>query len=259
MSPAPAFWKGAFTVDHPADTFLDLRSWGKGVVWVNGHCLGRFWNIGPSQTAYLPGVWLKAGSNEIVILDLLGPEQPMVAGLKTPIHDLLRPELDFANRTTCGTLLNLDGVKPILSAAFEPGSKPQEIRFRMPVVGRQFCLETLNAHDGQPFAAVAELDLIAPDGQSIPHASWAIAHVDSEEHEGEDGSASNAIDGQVNTFWHSQWKNARPDHPHRLVIDLGDAMSVAGFRYTPRAGHEVTGRIKDFRVYVGSGLVKDGK
>ena len=40
-----------FNVDTPGDTFLDLHSWGKGVVWVNGHCLGRYWNIGPTQTA----------------------------------------------------------------------------------------------------------------------------------------------------------------------------------------------------------------
>ncbi len=94
--PGPAFWRGFFTVDQPADTFLDLRAWGKGVVWVNGHCLARFWNIGPTQTAYLPGPWLHAGRNEIVILDLLGPSAPVVAGLETPILDQLRPELDFS-------------------------------------------------------------------------------------------------------------------------------------------------------------------
>jgi beta-galactosidase len=92
----PAFWRGSFTVDQPADTFLDLRAWGKGVVWVNDHCLARFWNIGPTQTAYLPGPWLHAGRNEIVILDLLGPSAPVIAGLKNPILDQLRPELDFS-------------------------------------------------------------------------------------------------------------------------------------------------------------------
>src|SRR6185436_2678111 len=41
----PAFWRATVNVEKPGDTFLDLRSWGKGVVWLNGHCLGRFWNI----------------------------------------------------------------------------------------------------------------------------------------------------------------------------------------------------------------------
>ena len=41
------------------DTFLDLRGWEKGTVWVNGHHLGRFWQIGPQQTLYVPGPWLR--------------------------------------------------------------------------------------------------------------------------------------------------------------------------------------------------------
>ena len=94
----PAFWRGHFHLTQPADTFLDLRSWGKGVVWVNGRCLGRFWNIGPTQTAYAPGPWLREGENGIVILDLLGPEKPLVAGLEQPILDELRPQSDFSAR-----------------------------------------------------------------------------------------------------------------------------------------------------------------
>ena len=93
----PAFWRGSFSLDRPADTFLDLRSWGKGVVWVNGHCLARFWSIGPTQTAYLPGAWLHAGRNEVVILDLTGPSRPMLAGLDRPILDELHPERDFSH------------------------------------------------------------------------------------------------------------------------------------------------------------------
>ena len=50
----PAFWRATVNIEKPGDTFLDLRSWGKGVVWVNGHCLGRFWDIGPTQTIMCP-------------------------------------------------------------------------------------------------------------------------------------------------------------------------------------------------------------
>lgn len=91
----PAFWRATVKIEKPGDTFLDLRSWGKGVVWANGHCLGRFWNIGPTQTAYVPGPWLKAGKNEFVIFDLLGPEKPVIAGLPQPILDELHHEKDF--------------------------------------------------------------------------------------------------------------------------------------------------------------------
>ena len=96
ISQGPAFWRGSFEVKSPADTFLDLQTWGKGVGWINGLCLARFWNMGPTQTAYVPGAWLKAGRNEVVIFDLEGPSAPSLAGLEKPILNTLRPELDFA-------------------------------------------------------------------------------------------------------------------------------------------------------------------
>jgi beta-galactosidase len=92
----PAFWRATVKIKKPGDTFLDMRPWGKGVAWVNGHCLGRFWDIGPTQTMYVPGPWLKHGKNEIVIFDLLGPEAPVVAGVDHPILNELHPEKDFA-------------------------------------------------------------------------------------------------------------------------------------------------------------------
>ncbi|WP_035349831.1 beta-galactosidase [Edaphobacter aggregans] len=57
----------------PGDTFLDSSKLGKGALWINGHAIGRFWNIGPLQTLYVPGPWLKKGENEIVIFDLMPP------------------------------------------------------------------------------------------------------------------------------------------------------------------------------------------
>jgi beta-galactosidase len=96
-APEPAFWRVVTNLGQPGDTFLDLRSWGKGVVWVNGRCLGRFWNIGPTQTMYVPGPWLRRGANEFIVLDLLGSQKPALAGLEAPILDQLRPELDFSS------------------------------------------------------------------------------------------------------------------------------------------------------------------
>jgi beta-galactosidase len=81
-SPAgPAFYRGTFDVTTPADTFLDTRRWGKGAVWINGHHLGRFWSIGPQQTLYVPGVWLRRGTNEVVVFDLEVPEARTMRGL----------------------------------------------------------------------------------------------------------------------------------------------------------------------------------
>jgi hypothetical protein len=94
---------------------------------------------------------------------------------------------------------------------------------------------------------VAELDLLDAGGKPISHNGWTIAYVDSEERAGEDGSAENAIDGQTANFWHTEWKNASPDHPHQLILNLGQPQTISGFRYVPRQG-ENTGRIKDYRL-----------
>jgi len=87
---APALRRGTFNLAIVGDTFLDTRGLGKGVVWVNGHNLGRFWSIGPQQTLYLPGSWLKEGRNEIIAFELEGDSQPSIEGLREPILNELR-------------------------------------------------------------------------------------------------------------------------------------------------------------------------
>jgi beta-galactosidase len=72
------FYQASFQVNTPQDTFIDARSFGKGEVFINGEPLGRFWNIGPQGTLYLPAPWLKQGTNEIVVFDLNGKPNPTV-------------------------------------------------------------------------------------------------------------------------------------------------------------------------------------
>jgi beta-galactosidase len=87
----PVLRSGTFTVGTPTDTYLDLRQWGKGVVWVNGHNLGRYWAIGPQQTLYVPAEWLKKGANTITVLELLKPQQASLSFLDHPILSELKP------------------------------------------------------------------------------------------------------------------------------------------------------------------------
>ena len=79
------FYRGTLQVDHPGDTFLDTRAFTKGFVWVNGHALGRIWNIGPQRTLYLPGPWLHPGANDVIVFDLQGSSGKSVSGLASPI------------------------------------------------------------------------------------------------------------------------------------------------------------------------------
>ncbi len=83
----PCFSRGHFTLAKAGDTFLDVRELGKGAVWINGHALGRFWDIGPQETLYVPGVWLKEGENEIVIFDMKAKRGATVSGIDHPLLD----------------------------------------------------------------------------------------------------------------------------------------------------------------------------
>jgi beta-galactosidase len=83
----PAFYKGSFVLNDISDTYLDMSSFGKGFVFVNGHNLGKYWNIGPQQTIYLPACWLKKGINELTVFDELKQGHRMIPSLPEPVLD----------------------------------------------------------------------------------------------------------------------------------------------------------------------------
>ena len=74
----PAFYRGTFDIEDLADTFLALPGWTKGVVWLNGFNLGRYWERGPQKTLYIPAPLLKRGQNELIVFELHGAQQPIV-------------------------------------------------------------------------------------------------------------------------------------------------------------------------------------
>ena len=251
LQPEKGFWRGHFDLAKTGDTFLDVRSWGKGVVWVNGHCLGRFWNIGPTQTMYLPGAWLKAGNNEVIALDLEEPHDPTMSGLTQPVLNELHPELDFSSHVRATGTFTTAGVAPTAQGSFTQEVQRQTAKFAEPIKGRYLCLESLNTFDNRGVSAVAELDAFGPNGQDLSKSTWKILWATSEELAAEDGSAEHAIDGQSATHWHTAYSQGTSPFPHRLVIDLGEEATLGGIRYLPRAGE--TGkpaRIRDYRVYL---------
>ncbi|MCM3042058.1 beta-galactosidase [Paenibacillus motobuensis] len=80
----PSFYRGELTVNGVADTFLSLDGWIKGVVFLNGFNLGRYWNVGPQRTLYVPGPLLREGSNEIIIFELHGAAAPRIRFVDKP-------------------------------------------------------------------------------------------------------------------------------------------------------------------------------
>lgn len=91
-SSSPAFYRGQFELHDTGDTFLDTRGWGKGAVWINGHALGRFWNLGPQQTLYVPAPWLRKGKNEVVVFTQAPPKVLRLRGLRIPVLGEMRAE-----------------------------------------------------------------------------------------------------------------------------------------------------------------------
>ncbi|RYD80186.1 MAG: beta-galactosidase [Sphingobacteriales bacterium] len=86
---APSISKGIFNLEKVGDTYLDMTEWGKGIVWVNGHNLGKYWAIGPQQTLYVPKEWLNVGRNEIAVFELLKPGQEIITAIDKPILNKL--------------------------------------------------------------------------------------------------------------------------------------------------------------------------
>ena len=245
---APAYNRATFELDRVGDVFLDMQTWGKGMVWVNGKAMGRFWKIGPQQTLFMPGCWLKKGKNEIIVLDLLGPEKATVSGLKKPILDMLRDEAPATHRTK-GKHLNIKGEKSVAVGELTAGIGWQEVKFGKTVAGRYFCLEALSAQDGKDLACIAEMYLLDENGERLSREPWIVNYADSEDVSHVNCSADKIFDLQESTYW-STTKDT--PYPHSVVIDLGSTRTLAGIQYLPRMESEVPGGIKDFKVYVKS-------
>ena len=77
------FFKGRFKLDSTGDTYIETGVITKGIVWVNGHNLGRYWKVGPQERLYCPAPWLKKGINEVVIFDFFQTQTFAISGTKT--------------------------------------------------------------------------------------------------------------------------------------------------------------------------------
>ncbi len=245
----PTIYRGVFTIDKPGDSFLDMQSWGKGCVWVNGHNLGRYWYIGPQQTLYLPGVWLRKGENQCIVLEMEEQAPGQIRGLREPIldrlmEDRLRPSLPPRMKGQ----IRFSDSDLVAKGDFKSGDTPQDVAFTVKR-GRYICLRSLSSLGNDHFASASELYVLDERGNPLPRGQWKIYAVDSEELLAEDGRAENCFDGDPETIWHTEWGSSQPDHPHYIVIDIGVDESLNGFRYVPREGDR-PGKIKTFMLYV---------
>ena len=239
-------YRTTFRVGKPSDTFLNFETWGKGLVYVNGHALGRIWEIGPQQTLYVPGCWLKKGENEILVFDIVGPREAKSEGLREPLLDQLLVSKPLTHRNE-GETLNLAGEQPVLTGSFKPGNGWQEVKFDRVASGRYICLEALSSQDGGEQACIAELYVLDKEGNRLSREPWTVKYADSEDVSRVNRSADKVFDLQESTYW-STVKGT--PYPHAVVIDLGATHTVSGLQYLPRMESDVPGGIKEFKVYV---------
>ena len=242
----PGVYKAKFNLEKTGDTFLDFEHFGKGLVYVNGHGVGRIWEVGPQQTLYVPGCWLNKGENEVLVFDVIGPDMAVSEGLDKPVIDRLKNAEPPIHRKD-GESLSLNGEKPVKAGAFNPGNGWQEVRFDQPVSGRYVCLEALNAHDGKSQACIAELYLLDESGERLSREPWKVYYADSEEITKGNCAADKIYDLQESTYWSTV---EGVQFPHQVVIDLGKAHTLTALQYLPRMESTVPGGIKDFKIYV---------
>ena len=241
------YYRGHFTLRKPGDTFLNMEAFGKGQVYVNGHAIGRFWNIGPQQTLYLPGCWLKQGRNEVIVLDVVGPKgEPTSFGQDKPELDKLNLERTNKHNNP-GDQPDLNSLTPVAQGTLDSGNGWQTVKFARPATGRYLAIEALSAQDGQEFAQIAELYALDNKGQRLSREPWTAKYADSENAEQENQTADKTFDLQESTYW-STMKGS--PYPHLLVIDLGSEQTLTGIDYLPRAEQGAPGGLKDYKIFL---------
>lgn len=101
------------------------------------------------------------------------------------------------------------------------------------------------------FTSAAEIDVLV-DGLSINKSTWSIHYVDSQDINTENGGAMNAIDDDVTTIWHTDYRQASstPHEPHEVQINLGTSYDIGGLRYVPRADGGINGTITEYQIYI---------
>ena len=243
------YYRGYFNLSKVGDTFLNLENWGKGQVYVNGHAVGRHWYIGPQQTLYVPGCWLKKGKNEVIVLDVMGPRgEKTIEGLQKPIIDKLNLDRPQTHRLE-GQTLDLTGEKPVLEGEFKAGNGWQDVKFAQPVSGRYVCIEALNSHMNREYCCIAEWYMLGADGTRLSREPWQVAYCDDEDISSGNKTADKIFDLQESTYWST---NQGVQFPHYLIIDLGQDQTFTGFQYLPRVEAGAPESIKQYRIYVKS-------
>lgn len=219
------YYRGYFNLKRVGDTFLHTEAFGKGLVYVNGHAIGRIWHKGPQQTLYMPGCWLKKGKNEIIVMDVTGPKsRPIVTGLTAPIWDKLNPEIDV---TADFERPDITNKKPCIQAAPKAGNGWQSFRATTATTGRYCLLCIEGVHTDATEAAIAEIYLLNDKGQRLSRKNWKAVYADSESG---NHTTDKLFELQESTFWQSRADSTKAHpaahRPRQRTNGIGSRLST---------------------------------
>ena len=239
----------------PGDTFLDMSSLGKGFVYVHCHDLGRFWNIGPQQTLYLPGCWLREGENEVLVFDILGPANNVLSGLDAPILDSLLATSNNSDRNSLQSLRQPAG-EPLIVAQLPQANGWYEAKTGASAKGRYLWLVAAPGKDSDA-TSIAEIQLTDSEGNIIPRENWKVLAVTGEDTESGNHTAEKAFDLQESTYWRCGIPNTlSSENPlsisdsNVMVIDLGKEFEVGGLHILPRMESGAPEAPASIKIYV---------
>lgn len=246
LSTRAGYYRGTFNMKKVGDTFLNMEKWGKGQVYVNGHAIGRFWRIGPQQTLFVPGCWLKKGSNEVVVLDVVGPQETEVWCQNKPELDKLQLEKSNLHNNP-GDRPDLNSAKPSATGNFSSAREWQTVKLGSAVKGRYIAIECLGAQDGGDVVSMAEIYAQDAAGKRIDRNSWTVKYADSEDAAGGNHTGDKAFDLQESTYWSTV---SGVSLPHLLVIDMGKIQTVGAIEYLPCTTQTSVSGIKGYKIYI---------
>ena len=145
--------------------------------------------------------------------------------------------------------------QPVKKGTFAEGSDKTTVNFDSKK-GRFIKLKALSEINGEAWTSAAEIGVVAAGSPAAPSApapgksQLKFVRADSQETASEDGKGANAVDGDPNTFWHTQWTDDSPPCPHEIVIELVPPSVIKGFTYLPRQDGSANGTIKDYEFYL---------
>ena len=238
-------YKGTFYLEKPSDTFINFENWGKGLVYVNGHPLGRIWDIGPQQTLYTPGPWLKEGENEILIFDIIGPKDNICFGMKN--HVINKLQGSALKHRKEGENIYLGDLSPVFGGAFPQGNGWKRQMFEKPAKGKFLVIEAWTPAIDGDVLSIAELYALNAKGERMSRESWTVNYAESEDTVNGNNTADKIFDLQESTFWQSEKDSG---FPQSIVIDLGSEEEIGGIEYLPRVENGVPGLINEYRIYI---------